>query len=354
MKRSFSLVFILLTCVLLANGMIYATARSYEKVKAQVLEERVNQEDIITQTVKVRILEGELMGKVLQFEHQPIRDSKYDILLQKNMKIFIQLTIENNRPVQVYFEDVVRETNLGILFGLFFILLLIFGGFKGFRAFISLIVTGLCIFKIFLPMILSGHSFLYTTVIVCCVIIFTSFILISGFTRKSLSAILGTIGGTLFSGLLALYFGNKIYLMGISDETIQMLATQSNQMIDYRGLLYSGITIGVLGAVMDVSMTITSVIYEIKRNSNGVRISSLIISGFSVGKDIMATMTNTLILAYAGTSLPLLFVLALSDMTMAEVVNSQYIASEIVRALSGSVGLILTIPITSIFAAINS
>lgn len=95
-----------------------------------------------------------------------------------------------------------------------------------------------------------------------------------------------------------------------------MLITQTNVAINYRGLLYSGITIGVLGAVMDVSMTITSVIHEIKRSNPKVSVSSLIMSGFMVGKDIMATMTNTLILAYAGTSLPLLFFLALSNMSV--------------------------------------
>ncbi len=355
MKKSLGVIFIFIITVSFFSGNVYGTQREYSKVKAQVLSvEAENDQESQVQIVEVKVLQGELKGKQLRFTYQPIALSEYNIALKKNTKIFIQLTIEDNKLVGVSFVDVVRDGPLILLVTLFFLLIILFGGFKGFRSFISLLITGLFIFKLYLPMILKGYSFIFTTVLICCGIILISFILIDGFTRKSFSAILGTIGGTLFSGLLALYFGNKIYLNGLSDETIHMLITQTNLTIDYTGLLYSGITIGVLGAIMDVSMTITSVIYEIKRSNTAVSITSLMLSGLAVGKDIMATMTNTLILAYAGTSLPLLFFLTLSDMSIMGAINSQFIATEILRALCGSIGLILTIPVTSFIAAINS
>ncbi|WP_026478087.1 YibE/F family protein [Alkaliphilus transvaalensis] len=350
-------------CVLLLIAVLLLTTtiafgledREYLKVKAVVVEERQDlQEGIIVQQIEVKLLEGKYKGNTLAFSHELIAGSQYNIPLKENMKVYVQLTLLEGKLVNARFMDISREGYIYILFGLFFFLLIIFGGKTGFRSFIALLITAFGIFKVYMPMIIKGYSFITSTVLVCTLIIIASFVLISGFSRKSLSAIIGTIGGTVLSGVLALFFGNLIQLTGVSDETIQMLVAYTDLNIDYRGLLYSGITIGVLGAVMDVSMTITSVICEIKKNNKKVSISSLFFSGLSVGRDIMATMTNTLILAYAGTSLPLLFLFSLSDMPLIEIINSQYIATEILRSLSGSIGLILTIPITSFIASINS
>ncbi|MBM7614697.1 YibE/F family protein [Alkaliphilus hydrothermalis] len=327
----------------------------YIKAKATVLKVTTEQQgEVMIQHVEARILEGIYEGNTVDFSHKLIKGSPYNIALEKNMKIYVQLAMNNGKLENISFRDISREGYITILFALFFILIILFGGFTGLRSFIALGITAFCILKIFMPMIIKGYGFIITTILVCSIIIIVSFILISGFSKKSFTAIAGTIGGTILSGVLALYFGNLIQLTGISDDTIQMLVTHTELDIDYRGLLYSGITIGVLGAVMDVSMTITSVICEIKKANSKARISTLFLSGLSVGRDIMATMTNTLILAYAGTSLPLLFFFTLSNMPIVDLINSQFLATEILRSLSGSIGLILTIPITSFIAAINS
>ncbi|AKL93553.1 YibE/F family protein [Clostridium aceticum] len=327
----------------------------YEKVRAIVVREDVIQDhQLQVQIVEARLLEGPLKGYLVQFKHPLVEGSKYNIPLHKDMKIFLTVHTRNNELVAVGFIDVVRDYHLKVVFFLFVALLILFGGFKGVRSFIALLITAFCIIYIFIPLILKGHNFILSSIIVSFIIVITSFILISGFTRKSLSAIMGTIGGTITSAILAIYFGNKIYLTGISDEMLEMLVAYSSYSIDYRGLLYSGIIIGALGAVMDVSMTITSIIYEIKSKTPKIRMRTLFFSGLSVGRDIMATMTNTLILAYVGTSLPLLLIFIFSDMNFTDIINSQYIASEIIRSLCGSIGLIMTIPITSVVAAINS
>ena len=322
------------------------------KVKAVITKvELVEEKDLSFQRIEAEVTNGPLKGEALSFLSPISNDNS--IQLKQNMRVFLQLTYEADGLVAISFIDVIRDMYLLILFLIFFLCLILFGGFKGFRSFIALIITGLCIIKIYMPMIIKGYGFILSTVIVSFIIVVASFIIIGGFTRKSLSAIIGTIGGTVASGILALFFGNLIQLTGTYDESLQMLITYINFDMDFRGLLYSGITIGVLGAVMDVSMTITSVIFEIKKANPKARISSLVLSGLSVGKDIMATTTNTLILAYAGTSMPLLFIFAFSGMTASEIVNSQFIAAELVRSLSGSIGLLLTIPITSFIAAIN-
>ncbi|SET75450.1 Uncharacterized membrane protein [Natronincola peptidivorans] len=352
-KATIVIIFLLLfSCSVFASNE--GGEYDYQRVRAVVVEENTIQEEIQVQIVKAKLLDGPFQEGIVQFRHPLIEGSRYNIQLEKNMKVFLSIQIENNQLVAVSFNDVVRDFYLKILFGLFVILLVIFGGFKGIRSFIALVITALCIVYIFIPLIIGGHDFIIATFLASSIIVITSFVLISGFTRKSLSAILGTIGGTVTSAVLAIYFGNKTYLTGISDEMLEILVAYSTYNIDYRGLLYSGIIIGALGAVMDVSMTITSVIYEIKSKTPRIPIRSLFFSGLSVGRDIMATMTNTLILAYVGTSLPLLLIFIFSNMSLNDIVNSQYIASEIIRSLCGSIGLIMTIPITSVIAAINS
>ncbi|QUH25392.1 YibE/F family protein [Serpentinicella alkaliphila] len=326
----------------------------YEKVRSVITRVEEDKEDEVQiQIVEAIILEGQFKSDRLIFKHLLIEGSKSNISLKEDMQVFLNIRVNGDVIESVNFLDVVRDGYLKILFGMFFMLLIIFGGFKGFRSFIALVVTALCLIYLFIPMIMRGYNLIMSAVIVSSIIVVSSFIIISGFTKKSLVAILGTIGGTMTSGVLAIFFGNKIYLTGVSDEIVELLVAYSTVPIDYRGLLYSGIIIGALGAVMDVSMTITSVICEIRRNNPNTRIRSLFFSGLSVGKDIMATMTNTLILAYVGTSLPLLLIFIFSDMAVVDIVNSQYIASEIIRSLCGSVGLVLTIPITSVLAALN-
>jgi len=350
MKKTYLIMLVLL--VQFINSWSFAQEiRKDIKVKAVITKvEQVEDRDLPLQRIEAEVTNGPMKGESISFL-SPISNDKGQ--LKQNLRVFLQLTYEADTLVAISFIDVIRDMYLLILFFIFFLCLILFGGFKGFRSFIALIITGLCILKIYMPMIIKGYGFILSTVIVCFIIVVASFIIIGGFTRKSLSAIIGTIGGTVASGILALFFGNLIHLSGTYDESLQMLITYSNYNMDFRGLLYSGITIGVLGAVMDVSMTITSVIFEIKKTNPNARISSLVLSGLSVGKDIMATTTNTLILAYAGTSMPLLFIFAFTGMTASEIINSQYIAAELVRSLSGSIGLLLTIPITSIIAAIN-
>jgi len=238
--------------------------------------------ETLIQHAEAEVLRGQYKGTRVEFMLPIIDGSRHNIQLEQNLKVFLHIAINEGSIEYIEFIDVARDFHIYILFLLFFIFLLIFGGYKGFRSFIALIITGLCVIKLFLPMVIRGYGFILSTVLVSLIIVITSFVLISGLTRKSLTAILGTVGGTVTSGILAIYFGNLIHLTGVNDEIAQLLLSYSN--IDFRGLLYSGITIGVLGAAMDVSMTITSVIYEIKKTNPNVRMSALMLSGLAVKK----------------------------------------------------------------------
>lgn len=350
------IVFLLTGCVFIISiANANANGNTHLRLRAVVIEEEtISQNGANTQIVKAKILEGRFEGKAVEFSHRLVEGSEVDIRLTKNMHVFVQITLNQNGLISVDFVDVVRDRYIYIMLTIFFVFLVIFGGYKGFRSFVAHALTAVCILKIFMPMILKGHSFIIATTVSSIVITVVTFVVIDGITRKSLSSILGTIDGTIIAGLLAIYFGNLMEIVGTAEESMQMLILYTDLEIDYRGLLYSGITIGELGAVMDVSMTVSSVIFEIKMKKPNIKKTSLMLSGISVGRDVMATMTNTLILAYAGASFPLLFLFFYMELSFVDIINTQQIAAEIVRSLSGSIGIILTIPATAIIAAYNT
>ena len=149
-------------------------------------------------------------------------------------------------------------------------------------------------------------------------------------------------------------FRSLMALTGLSEDHIQTFVRYSDVKINYRGLLFSGIIIGAMGAIMDVSMSITSFIFEIKDKYPNTTAQSLFKSGLNVGKDMMATMSNTLILAYAGASLPLFLLFTSMEIPFLDAINLEFISEEILRSLCGSIGLILTIPLSSLLASIKA
>ena len=185
--------------------------------------------------------------------------------------------------------------------------LVLFGGFKGIKAVITLGLTGLAVVKILLPLILQGKNPILVSVPVCAGIIAVTLIIISGFNKKTFSAIFGTTGGVLIAGGVAYFVGSVAKLTGLGNDEAQMLMFLPQQVnFDFKGLLFSGIILGALGAIMDVGMSIASAMHEIEAANPEISNKDLIKSGMNVGRDIMGTMSNTLILAYAGGSLHLM------------------------------------------------
>jgi uncharacterized membrane protein len=177
--------------------------------------------------------------------------------------------------------------------------------------------------------------------------------IVSGVNTKSVAAIIGTSSGVIIAGLMAYFVGSKIHLTGLSAEEATMLMYLPQGIeFDFKSLLFAGIILGSLGAVMDVGMSIASSIEEIYNANSSLSRKELFNSGMNVGKDVMGTMTNTLILAYTGSSIPLLLLFMGYDAGLIEVMNLDIIATEVVRSLSGSIGLILTIPITAFIATV--
>jgi len=246
-----------------------------------------------------------------------------------------------------YAIDFIRN-NVMIAFSILFALVLILvGKLKGVKALISLIITVGAIFFILIPLTLQGYDALMLAILISIGVTFITIYLIAGFNKKALSAIIGTIIGVLCAAVIAYIVGRIGLLTGLSGENARILYINRPD-LDFIHIFFASIIIGALGAVMDVGMSIASAVNEIYQADKTASRMKLFQSGMQVGKDIMGTMSNTLILAYVGSSLPLLLLFSLNNFSFIHIINFDFIAAEIVSSISGSFGLLLAIPITAL------
>ncbi|TWH79347.1 YibE/F family protein [Sedimentibacter saalensis] len=234
----------------------------------------------------------------------------------------------------------------------FFLLIILFGRKKGLNTIISLVFTCLSIFMVFVPSILKGNNIYLSSIIVSIFIIFMSLLLINGADKKTLCAIVGNLGGLMIAGILAYLISKILNLTGITDDdTMFLLMLETEKPIDLIAVLWSSIVIGSLGAVMDVSMSIASALNELSENMVEKSFKTMLKSGFNIGQDAIGTMTNTLILAYIGSSLAVVLLLVANYNDTLLLFNLEMIVFEIIQAIIGSMGILFAIPITSVFAA---
>ncbi|MCK4258291.1 MAG: YibE/F family protein [Halanaerobiales bacterium] len=303
------------------------------------------------QVVQIEITSGEYKGQVVDAYNIFSGNPRYDIHVKPGQRVILTLDEENGELVAANLNDVARDIPLLILSILFVLILLLVGGKKGFKSLISLVFTIVIILKVLLPLILKGYSPMWLTIILSTLITACTIIMISGWNRKSLAAILGIVGGTTFAGILAFLFGRFALLTGLGSHEAQMLGFIRDYELDFQGILFASMLFGALGAVMDVGMSIASSIEEVYLANPIATSRELFDSGMNVGRDIMGTMSNTLILAYAGGSLPLLLILVGYQQSLLKVINLDLMASEIIRALAGSLGLFIAIPLTALFSS---
>jgi uncharacterized membrane protein len=303
--------------------------------------------------VDVRVTNGSLKGQVLNVYHLTSGNQAYDIFLKPGDKVILQaLEAEDGQLTDIYVTSFVRDIYLYVAAGLFVLLVLLLGGKSGLKSLLGLGLTAALIIWVCLPQLLQGrHPGLLAMVVSALSVVLTMFI-VAGISRKTFAAILGTVGGVVVAGALAVLVGRISNLTGLSDHEAQMLvyipqATDFN----FQGLLFGGMVIGALGAVMDVGMSIASALFEMRHLRPDLSPWQLFRSGMNVGRDIMGTMTNTLILAYTGGSTSMLLLFLAYEMPIDQIMNMEMIAAELVRAISGSIGLVAAIPLTAAASA---
>ena len=294
--------------------------------------------------VQLRIDSGPAEGTETTITHRTLNNPAFDIHPQEGDNIIVR---DENGSYAIVDYDRLPAMVL-ILLG-FAALLILFGGMTGLKALLVLLFAVLLIAKGLIAFILFAPShILLWTILIGAVITLATQLIVNGRNVKSTGAIIGTIGGILVAGLLAVLAIHFTYLTGVSEEQAGMLKALYLKDVDFRELLFSGIVLGALGAVMDVSVSIASAQYEMKLLAPKTKFQTLVSSGLNVGRDVMGTMANTLVLAYIGGALPLILLIsAQPDISLLHVMNLNMIATEVVRSLIGSIGLLCAIPITA-------
>ncbi len=299
------------------------------------------------QTAEVRILSGKFKDKVIVTEHRSGEDPSNDFIIHEGQRVLLEIE-DADGVIQFFITDTERSWGLLYLTAFFFLLVVFISGKKGLLSLVSLLITGLLIGGVLIPAVMKGYPVLSVTIAVSLASTAATMLLISGTGLKSLSASIGTMFGVLVAGLVSYASILAVTLTGFTGEESSILWYLKPD-LDLKGILAAGMIIGSLGAVMDVAMTIASAAQEIHLADPDTSFKDLFRSLMNVGKDIMGTMTNTLILAYTGSSLPLLLIA--STVPLERVVNLNSVATEIAAALAGTIGIVSTVPLTAAFAA---
>lgn len=299
------------------------------------------------QAIDVRILSGEFKGEIIQLDNMLTGNPYYDIKLKKNTKVILHAE-DNGNGVEFSIEDIKRSSTLVWLSLIFCGLLIYVGRKKGFYSLICIAITILLITHVLSPLILCGISPVLATMIICFVATAATMYLVGGFNAKSTSATIGAIFSLLFAGMLSYIAMITAHLTGFAEENYMFLYTAHPE-LDFISITISTMILATLGAVMDVAMSIASTINEIFQVDSSKSVKELFFSGMNVGRDIIGTMANTLILVYLGGSLPL--ILLSENIDLQKFINLNQVVTETASALIGSIAIVICVPFTAIAAS---
>ncbi len=313
----------------------------------------VSYEDDFKQTAVVKITSGKFKGALRQIDNLLNENPAYNIDIQKGSKVILHVEpvsefISTAEDVNFYIADLQRSFAVVIFAVIFCTGLIAIGGRKGVFALVSIAATVALIFWVLVPMALNGLSPIFAALVVSVISTMITMYLVGGFNTKSTAAVLGTALSLVLAAVLSFVAINMAYLSGFSSEEATFLYAMRPD-LDFKGILSASMILATLGAVTDVGISIASTINEVHETDPALGFKELIRSGMNVGKDIIGTMSNTLILVYLGASLPL--VLLSSNIDMQKFFNLNNTVSEIISALVGSIGILACVPLTVVITA---
>jgi uncharacterized membrane protein len=299
------------------------------------------------QVVDFQVTSGSTEGAEASLE-SPITDSSVDF--DAGDRITLVHQADSEAGFEYFFNDFQRRTPLWMLTAAFAVAVLALGRFQGLRALLALGVTGVVMVGFMFPSILDGHDPTAVALVAAAVIAIAALYLTHGITELITVALLGTFAALALTAILAAVFSNLAQFSGFASEDAFYLTIASAD-IDIRGLVLAGIIIGSLGVLDDVTVTQVSAIWQLHEANPTYSARQLYASGVVIGRDHIASTVNTLVLAYAGASLPLLLVFTQAGRSLSAVAEGELVAVEIVRTLVGSIGLVAAVPITTALAA---
>lgn len=323
-----------------------------ETVRAEVVEVVKTYERAITgtnatatvQTVRVEVQEGLRVNHTVTFDTDVMQ-------LQEGDDIYVNRIVHIDGTEYFVFKDINRDTPLIVLFLIFSSLLLLLARFQGLRALLSLLLSIAIIILVLVPLLLSGYPPVLTSVLISALVLGVVIFLTHGLNARASIAFCGTVGAVTLTGIIAAVFVEATRLTGFGSDAAIYLNFSTGGALDFGGLLLGGIMIGVLGVLDDVAIAQVSVVRELKAANSKLDVRALYERALRVGRDHVGSLVNTLALAYMGVSLPLVLLYSRAGTDLVFVLNQEIVAAEIVRALVGSIGLILAVPLTTAIAA---
>ena len=331
--------------------MQYETARVLE-----VVSESITWDSAIpglargTQQLKVKILSGAHTGE----EHviKNYLSTRFNVYGTPGKTIVVCVDTAKAGTFRITVNNVHRSPVLYAAIAFFLIVLAVTGGKKGIRSIAGLAFTIAVILFLFIPMLVQGYSPVFTSIFVVMLTTAMTVLCINGWSVKSLTAIAGTTLGVIIAGVMSSVFGALAHVSGFQTEEAEtLILIASSTKMNVGQLLFAGLLIASLGAVMDVAVSISAGIYEVRRTNPALSRRRLFQSGMNMGRDIMGAMSNTLILAFAGSAINSLILIYAYNVNYTQLMNLDTIAIEILRGLCGSTAVVLTVPIVSVISA---
>ncbi|GIW69896.1 MAG: hypothetical protein KatS3mg101_0643 [Patescibacteria group bacterium] len=302
------------------------------------------------QRVIIEITNGDKKGKSVELI-TGLKISENLVGYQKGDKILL-LSLQDpaSNTETYYITDFNRTNSLFWLFILFAFVVLIVSRKYGLNSLIGMAYSFFIIFKFILPELLKGHNPLLIAILGALFIAPVTFYLSHGFNRKTSVALISTIIALFFTGIISLIFINISKLTGFGSDEAFFLQVAREGIVNIKGIFLAGIIIGTLGILDDVTVTQSSIVYQLKSSVRGIGDWELYKKAMEVGHDHIASTVNTLVLVYTGAALPLLLLFINSSKSFGEAINAEIIADEVVRTLVSSIGLVLAVPISTILA----
>ena len=357
------LIYFLLVCVFAVfvirlnqvekTELVVRTGQTFEKAKVvKILQDNLEENGtrVGEQKVRVHMLTGVRKGEELDITSSS--GYLFGAACKPGMKVIVMQSVAGDSTVaSVYTQD--RESVIYIFALIYLLALCMIGGKQGIKGCLGLVFTFFCVIFVYLPLVYLKYSPFWTAVFVCFITTLVTMYLIGGPTRKTCVATLGTLAGVVLAGISAWCFSKASGISGYNVSDIETLMTLWNtNRIQVGGLLFSGLLISCLGAVMDVAMSISSAIDEIYKQNSSLTRTELFKAGLRVGRDMMGTDSNTLILAFAGSSVSTLLLDYAYDLPYQQIINSNNIGIAIMQGLAGSFGIVLSVPFTVLICTV--
>ena len=327
--------------------LVVRTGQTFEKAEVtEILQDNLDScgTRVGEQKVRVHMLTGVRKGEDLDITSSS--GYLFGAACEVGMKVIVMQSVAGDTTIaSVYTQD--REMVIYIFALLYLLALCLIGGKQGLKGCLGLVFTFFCVIFVYLPMVYLKFSPFWAAVFVCFITTLVTMYLIGGSTRKTIAATLGTLAGVVLAGISAWCFSKASGISGYNVSDIETLMTLWNtNRIQIGALLFSGLLISCLGAVMDVAMSVSSAIDEIYKQNASLTRRELFKAGMRVGRDMMGTDSNTLILAFAGSSVSTLLLDYAYDLPYQQIINSNNIGIAIMQGLAGSFGIVLSVPLT--------